>query len=471
MAMQEPQEQRRPNPRRRQRSKMQDIKEVYLPTVILGLTVIFILIFIIGGAIRRNSDPGTNSTAGTESTAATQDPNQAALLAQEARDLLAGAALLAQDYDYTGAMALLESFSGELAEHAELSAAYNSYKAADDALVGWTASQVPNLSFHLLIADPERAFTDKELGSSYTRNFITTDEFIAILNQLYSNGYMLVSLDQLYTTDYNSSTGRDVYKENVIRLPEGKKPIMLTQVNVSYYTYMIDSDGDGLADAKGDGFASKLCYGDQGFYNEMVQADGTTTYGNYDMVPILESFIQEHAGFSYRGARATVAFTGSDGILGYRVNSSRLTAQERQQEAEKAKAVADALREHGYDLACYTYNNIDYNTNSATQIQSDQQKWAETVTSVIGQLDILVFARDSDIGTAEAYSGSKFTLLYNSGYRFFMGVSETPWNQVSDLYVRHNRLMVTGDNLKNRPDLYAGLFDAATVMDIYRTAG
>ncbi len=471
MQMQDPQQPRRPNPRRRERSRMQTIKEVYFPTIILGLTVVFILIFIVGGAIRRNGVPGQSADT-TTSTAATSDPNQAALLAQEARDLLAGAAILAQDYDYTGAMALLSSFSGEIGEHLELSSAYNSYKAADEAMVSWSASQVTNLSFHLLIADPERAFTDKELGSSYQRNFITTSEFIAILNQLYNNGYILVDLDQLYTLEYNSSLGREVYKEADLRLPEGKTPVMITQVNVSYYNYMVDSNNDGQPDAKGDGFAYRLCYDStRGFYNEMVQSDGTTVQGNYDMVPILENFIKEHAGFSYRGARATVAFTGSDGILGYRVNSSRLTAAEQQQEADSAKAVAEALQEHGYNLACYTYNNADYNTLSATQIQSDLQKWTDTVASVIGQLDILVYARDSDIGGADVYSGSKFTLLHNSGFRYFMGVSESPWNQVNDLYVRHNRLMITGDNLQNHPELFAGMFDPAAVMDIYRIAG
>ncbi len=340
--------------------------------------------------------------------------------------------------------------------------AYNEYQQADAALVNWSAAQVPNLSFHVLIADPNRAFPDGELGSAYRRNFITTTEFSNILDQLYANGYILVDLDDLYTTEFSETTGRDVYKELTLRLPAGKKPIMITEVNASYYTYMVDSDGDNLPDAGGDGFASNLSYDGTDFYNEIVHADGTADRGAYDMVPILEAFIARHPDFSYRGARATIAFTGSDGILGHRTKDS-------QEAKDAARQVADGLRAHGYKLACYTYDNVDYDKKTATQIQTDLQLWTAYVTTVIGKIDILAFARDSDIGDTNAYDGSKFTVLHNAGYRYFMGVSSSPWNQVGELYVRHNRLMITGENLANHPDWYAGIFDAASVMDPARS--
>lgn len=52
----------------------------------------------------------------------------------------------------------------------------------------------------------------------------------------------------------------------------------------------------------------------------MTLDDGTVTTGDYDLVPILEKFCEQHPDFSYKGARAVLAFTGYEGILGYRTS-------------------------------------------------------------------------------------------------------------------------------------------------------
>lgn len=95
-------------------------------------------------------------------------------------------------------------------------------------------------------------------------------------------------------------------------LPEGKKPFVMSQDDVCYYPYM-----------DGDGFAKRIVIGENGKPAcEMVMDDGTTSTGSYDLIPLLEDFIQEHPDFSYKGARAIIAFTGYEGILGYRTASS-----------------------------------------------------------------------------------------------------------------------------------------------------
>ncbi len=450
----------RRSPRRRRRSNMQIFKEAYLPVIILALTLVLILIFIIGSVIRPQGPDATESTSSTQASLSQ---------AQEAQLLLSAASAAAADYDYAKALEMLNGFSGRLADFPELQALYDQCTAAQAALVAWDPSNVPNLAFHVLIADPTRAYTDETYGSSYRRNFITVREFSAILQELYDNGYILVSMDDLYTTAYSENAGRDVFQEKQLLLPPDKKPIMLTEINASYYSYMVDSDGDDLADAGGNGFAAKLCYGPEGFYNEYVTADGTTVTGAYDMVPILEDFLKAHPDFSYRGARATVAFTGYNGILGHRTNSSKLTDTQKQQEMQAAVKVANALREAGYTLASYTYDNINYSTKTLEQIKTDLELWTEHVTEVIGLVDTLVYAWDSDIGTTGSYMGNaKFTTLYTAGFRYFMGVSSSPWNQVGEHYVRHNRLMLTGKNLTENPKLFEKLFDAAKVVDAAR---
>jgi hypothetical protein len=334
-------------------------------------------------------------------------------------------------------------------------------------MVAWDASQVYNLSCHQLIADTARAFPDREYGSSYRNNFITISEFQAILQQLYDNGYVLVDLDDFYTQEFNTSSGRNVFVSKQLMLPAGKKPIMLTQTHANYYSYMTDSNGDGQPDADADGFACSLRY-DGRFYNELINADGSISIGSFDVVPVLEDFIAANPDFSYQGARAVISFTGYNGVLGYRVNSTSLSADALQQEREGLAELVQALKDNGYKLACFTFNNYNYGTTSANGIKTDLDHWAQQITPWLGEVDILVFARDGDISDQTAYDGSKFNVLYDAGFRYFMGVSTTPWNQVDSLYIRHNRLSVTGLNLQQHADWFAPLFDASTVLDSSR---
>ena len=118
-------------------------------------------------------------------------------------------------------------------------------------------------------------------------------------------------------------------------LPEGKKPFVMSQDDVCYYEYM-----------DGDGFASRMIIGEDGKpTNEMKMDDGSVSVGSYDLVPLLDDFIKEHPDFSYRGAKACIAFTGYNGILGYRTDSAYNTDEYKAEhpdfnfEEERANAV------------------------------------------------------------------------------------------------------------------------------------
>ena len=51
--------------------------------------------------------------------------------------------------------------------------------------------------------------------------------------------------------------------------------------------------------------------------NEYIEDDGRVSVGDYDMVPLIDRFVEKHPDFSYRGAKGIVALTGYNGILGY----------------------------------------------------------------------------------------------------------------------------------------------------------
>lgn len=448
------------NPRRKTRSKMQTFKEAYLPFLILAALVIVIVGVVVAIAAGGKDPSGPDAT----------DSSQAAQLKQEAAALMAQAEELALSYDYDGALALLATFQGDPAEFPELKSAIDHYTAIKHSLVAWSASQVPNLSFHTLIEDLSAALADPTYGQSgnnlYNRNFVTTDEFSAILQQLYDNGYVLVDLSDFYITGHSSSTGSDIYFEKQLLLPAGKKPILLTQTHCNYYSYMVDLDRDGQPDEDGAGFACKLLW-DNGFYNEMVTSDGSTVTGAFDLVPILENFIELHPDFSYQGARAILAFSGYDGVFGYRVTSDSLSAEALAAERSSATALMQHLRDAGYSIACYTYGNVDYSVKNAADIQKDIQLWQQEIAPIVGNTDILVFAREGDIGTSYE-NNEKFDILYSSGYRFFLGSTPFLSHETDDLFVRHNRLLVAASTLYHHKDWFAGILDTASLLDPQR---
>ncbi len=456
---------RAPNPRRRRKTRWQIIKEAYLPTIFLIITAILIIIFIAGSLARRQTSQETTPPEET-TTSPTEDP-YAAL----AKSLLAQANALAKDYDYDGAIALFSDFPGDIENYPELKSVLTEYQQAAANMVSWSVGDMKALSFHTLIADADRAFNDAAYGASYRKNFVTITEFEAILQQLYDNGYILVSLDDFTVRNSADSSADSVLPEfeaKELKLPIGKKPLLLVQTNVNYYTYMIDGDGDGLADKDGAGFASSLLVDSEGKLTcKMVDKDGTVTYGDYDLVPILERFIAEHADFSYQGARAILAPSGYDGIFGHRINQSVKDSMGEDYytgQVTRARQVTEALEAAGYELACYTYNNSPYGGISTAEIQNDLHSWAIDITPVLGPTNILVFAQNSQI---EEYSGSKFNVLYSSGFRYFLGFDTT--STIAGNYVRINRIMVTGSLMQDLPAQYSGLFDPRSVLDPARS--
>lgn len=452
--------------RRKKLSRERLIKEVYLPPVILGLTLILLITFIgssIGRAIKANKDEQAAIQASQQA--------ESSALAQEADALIAQANALAQGYDYDAAIALLDTFSADKAQYQGMLDAYNNYTQAKAQLKPIDApSSIPNLSFHCLIADPARAFSDKDYGKSYNQNYVTIDEFSKILDQLYANGYVLVDMDSFIVENVGED-GKVTYSTQPIYLPEGKKPFMLTETLVNYETFSVDSDGDLEADKGGDGFASKLVVKDGKIVNEYVDAQGNVLYGAYDLVPILENFIAAHPDFCYRGARAILAVSGEDGVFGYRTMHSvkeKKGEDYYNQQVEGAKAIAQALRDRGYTIACYTYSNVGYGGISATKIQVDLDNWKKEVTPVLGEVPVLVYAKASDISADGNYEGGKYNVLKKEGFRYFISSANVPYAEITVNYVRQSRIMVTGNEMITKPDTFSSYFNAKDVLNEQR---
>ena len=194
----------------------------------------------------------------------------------------------------------------------------------------------------------------------------------------------MVSLKDMAAVTVDEA-GNHVMQQGEILLPPGKQPFVLSQDDVSYYHYM-----------EGDGYARKLVLDETGSVkNEYVEADGTVKVGDYDMVPLIDTFVDEHPDFSYRGAKGIVALTGYNGVLGYFTDIAYKTREDLDEnqikylqenpdfdydeQVAQAREVAQAMHADGWEFASHTWGHINVGECSLERLQTDTQKWMDYV--------------------------------------------------------------------------------------------
>ena len=195
-----------------------------------------------------------------------------------------------------------------------------------------------------------------------------------------------------------------------------------------------------------------------------------------DLVPILEKFCEHHPDFSYKGARAVLAFTGYEGILGYRTSSAYTGSETYEQDRQAAAEVAQCLRDNGWELASHSWGHLDLGTVEWDRFQSDTDKWESEVESLIGPTDIILFPFGADVGDWHPYTmeNERFRYLYNAGFRYFCNVDSSQyWVQLGDDYLRQGRRNLDGYRMwkditaeaEGRPRKLDDLFRAEDIFD------
>ena len=111
---------------------------------------------------------------------------------------------------------------------------------------------------------------------------------------------------------------------------------------------------------------------------------------------------------------------------------------------------------------------MDYGKKSASDIQADISSWKVEIMPVVGTLDTLVYAKNSDISTTGAYQGGKYNVLKEAGFRYFISNGTSPSADVTSEYVRQKRIMVTGTYMAHTPTLYNYYFDSKAVLNSTR---
>lgn len=362
-------------------------------------------------------------------------------------------------YDYDSAMELLKDAS-DYSTNTKYQDAVAEYETQKAGLKVWADNKsITHIFFHTLVVDAETAFASPK-KDDYNDVMTTVDEFVKIIQQMYDDGYVLVSLyDIAEMQPQADGTEKMVFKD--ILLPEGKKPFVMSQDDVSYYEYMT-----------GHGFASRFVIDQETgkVINEMDLPDGTVLRGSYDLVPIMEDFLEAHPDFCYRGARGTIALTGYDGIFGYRTSdfwyregceyyiSTERNDYEKatshttpnlniDQDKVTASAIADRLKEMGWTFASHSWGHRDMGTISYDNFVWDTDIWEKEVEPLIGDTDIIIFPKGADIGSWRGYEADneRYQYLKAAGFNYFCNVdSNIYWVQLTDGYFRMGRRNLDG---------------------------
>lgn len=394
----------------------------------------------------------------------------------EKDEALKTAELQAKQYDYDSAIATLNALN--LSSDTEISAKISQYEEEKGKLVPANMDDITHIFFHILIVDPTRALTDTHQGKQFNSVMTTIPEFEEIIKEMYDRGYVMVHMHDLAEMQEQPDGTKKMVKKQIM-LPEGKKPFVMSQDDVNYYVYM-----------EGHGFADKMVLDENGKpKNQYTDKDGNVTIGDYDLVPILDKFVEEHPDFAYHGHKAVIAFTGYNGVLGYRTdetfdpNSPALDPKNRanpniEEDKETVKKITRAMKEDGYEFASHSWGHINFGTRDLASISKDTDRWERNVEPLLPDpCEILLYPFGDDIGDWHPYQkgkeDGKYDLLEAAGFHYFCNVdSAKVWMQYGDDFVRQGRRNLDGyrlyESYSGAADRLSDLIDVQKVFDTRR---
>ncbi len=413
----------------------------------------------------------------TETNAPAADPNSVeGRYGLSSDENIKAAQIKALQYDYDAAITDLQAIEGA-AGNAQIQQLISEYTAAKETLVPVDVTTVPHVFFHSLLND-DRGLREDLMGRDRAwRNdaaMTTTTEFDAMMQQMYDAGYVLISLNDMCIKTVQPNGDVTIEKNNNLMLPEGKKAFVMSEDDLSYYhTYGIGTQG----------YATKMVVDENGKPKcEYVNENGETLIGDYDVVPRLDTFIEEHPDFCYRGARGTVAMTGYNGVFGYRtndyykdINNENLDPDQRQwledhpdfnwdEDVAAAKAVADAMKAEGWTFASHTYGHLNATDSDLARLTRDQERWKTVNSPILGDTDIIIFAFGADIGGVGGYTedNEKFNYYKKEGYNIFCNVDgHIGWTEWGDTFMRTGRVALDGFTM------WQAMTEDAAVHSIY----
>ncbi|MGI6562176.1 MAG: hypothetical protein ACOX3Q_06405 [Clostridia bacterium] len=313
-----------------------------------------------------------------------------------------------------------------------------------------------HIFFHSLIVYPEKAFDGDYKQQGYNYWMTTVEECKKILEQLYERNFILYDIRKLITTNPDGTITK-----NKIMVPKGKKPIILSIDDVSYYEYM-----------KGDGFPEKLIIDENGkVANLTIAPDGSQVISReHDVMPLVDKFVEEHPDFSYQGAKGVIALTGYEGVLGYRTNNpDEKDKAEIEALTAEAKKVADALKANGWAFASHSYTHHDDFSDgvfSLDLLKRDTERWKKEVEPIIGKTNIYI----TPFGYQSRPGSESYNYLVSEGFNIICAVGGMPYVSYGSKAVSMDRQNLDGFMMTYNKSLVKDLIDPVYTIDSRRPA-
>ncbi|HEY8443995.1 MAG TPA: hypothetical protein VIL24_04275 [Clostridia bacterium] len=298
--------------------------------------------------------------------------------------------------------------------------------------------KVYHIFFHSLIINPKQAFSSN-MKNGYNNWMTTREEFKKILDKLYENNFILININDLITC----RNGQLV--KNKLALPKGKKPLIISFDDINYYEYM-----------KGCGFADRLTVKDGRVTTIVKTGSGEVVDWEGDAIPILDSFVEKHPDFSFKGSKGIVAVTGYQGVFGYRLKN--------EQEKGQAKLVAETLRKTGWLIANHSYSHSSMFKKgiSLGDFKRDLDKWEKFIAPIVGKTNIYI----SPFGVSFNPKDAKMNYLKSKGYNIFCPVYKEMSIKIQNNILISERLNIDGLTMKKFPNrIKKYFFDPAGVVD------
>lgn len=351
---------------------------------------------------------------------------------------------LAASYDYSGALEEIEKIDEDYSEDDRVITAKIDYQRLQSLMVTY-GGDIAHFSVKSLVADPSRAFDNDDMAYYFNNWSLTVDEFKKILQSLYDRNYILMDVHNL-VVEIENEDGTVSFALNKPAVPEGKTPFILSFTEANYYD-----------NTQGNGFASKLVLDEEGnVMNEYRDGSGQTQIGAYDVIPIVDEFVEEHPDFSFRGAKGIVSVTGYEGVFGYGIETG----------ANTIKEIADRLKETGWQIACHGFSNSSMESEMEyDQMAEDMKEWDKKVGSLVGETDLLIYPYGEEVSAGSM----KQEYLLEHGYKFFFGIwSTAEFLEVKPDYVRQTRRTLDGYDLYFYKDSFQDFFDVDEILDPLR---
>lgn len=287
--------------------------------------------------------------------------------------------------------------------------------------------KVSHVFFHPIISDPQKAYTDNQQQAKGNYDWmVTVNEFNKAIEKLHENNYILIDPHDAY--DLESTP----VKRKKLKLPKGKKPLIMSMDDMNYYEYM-----------QGNGYTERLTLNKD---NETV-AEKKNDQGKMeqsktnDAVPLLNDYVKKHPDFSYKGQKAVVGLTGYEGVLGYRTND--LENPNYEQRKKQAKKVADSMKRDGWTFASHSYGHINFEDSSDEQIIEDTKRWKKEVEPIVGKTDLFIFPH----GAQDRNSTSYNYMIDEAGFKYMAGVGPDNFTSLSNKDIYQDRVAIDGLNL------------------------